>query len=222
MSSAISDPRAASKYLLVLKLLFFFVPLLLKVQVNAFSFTLHNQNHLRAHVHLHAHAHVHPLYRSNHGPVHHQMRRVNFGGKPEEAPAPPSAPLFSSLPKPKTRRHSILSSWSWTRSSSSSSSLNYKSNDDDDVADGVTVDTTIKDLGRPPVPTPAPAVSASASAPPAVSRSKSTERVLKSSPIQNLITIESLEDFNDCMYNNRDKVVAVRFFSSWCKVSFVQ
>lgn len=135
-----------------------------------------------------------------------QIRKVSFGdiSTPSSLLPKTRRPLTSFLTPPPSQ--SLSSS-----SPSSSSSLYYKSNEDDHDGDKVTVNTTIKDLGAPPPPSPTPAVQA-------VSTPKSSsKRVLRSSPIQNLITIENIDDFTDCIQANRKKVVVARFFASWCK-----
>ncbi len=50
--------------------------------------------------------------------------------------------------------------------------------------------------------------------------SKKQSRVVRrSSPLKNIVQIETMDDFVDHMYSNQDKVVIVRFFASWCRVS---
>jgi thiol-disulfide isomerase/thioredoxin len=80
---------------------------------------------------------------------------------------------------------------------SSSSSLWYKTTDDEEDGN----DDKIKEI---------------------VERKKrllSPSRVIRSTPIKNIVSIETLDDFIDYMHNNRDEhqVVVVRFFASWCK-----
>ena len=49
--------------------------------------------------------------------------------------------------------------------------------------------------------------------------SKKQSRVVsRSTPNKNIVTLETLDDFIDYMYLNKEKVVVVRFFASWCKV----
>ncbi len=52
-------------------------------------------------------------------------------------------------------------------------------------------------------------------------RKPSFSRVLSSTPIANLVNVDNLEDFVKCMDDNKDKVVVVRFYASWCQVSFL-
>ena len=49
------------------------------------------------------------------------------------------------------------------------------------------------------------------------SPSSSFSRVTKSTAIQNLVTIDNLDDFKDYMNSSNDKVLVVRFFASWCQ-----
>jgi hypothetical protein len=49
---------------------------------------------------------------------------------------------------------------------------------------------------------------------------KKSSRVVSSTPIHNVLTIESLDDFTKYMDSTSDKqVTVVRFFASWCQVS---
>ena len=44
-------------------------------------------------------------------------------------------------------------------------------------------------------------------------------RVVRSTPIKNVVTLETMDDFKQHIESNEDKVVVVRFFASWCRVS---
>jgi thiol-disulfide isomerase/thioredoxin len=48
-------------------------------------------------------------------------------------------------------------------------------------------------------------------------RKSSSSRVISSTPIKNLVTLDNLDDFIACMKKNEDKVVVVRFFANWCQ-----
>ena len=49
--------------------------------------------------------------------------------------------------------------------------------------------------------------------------SKKQSRVIsRSTPLQNIVTLETLDDFIDHMSSNKDKVVVARFSASWCRV----
>ncbi len=44
-------------------------------------------------------------------------------------------------------------------------------------------------------------------------------RVLKSTPIKNLVSIETMDDFRSIINERKSDVLVARFFSPWCKVS---
>ena len=44
-------------------------------------------------------------------------------------------------------------------------------------------------------------------------------RVVRSTPIKNVVTLETMDDFKQHIDSNQDKVVVVRFFATWCRVS---
>ena len=101
------------------------------------------------------------------------------------------------------------SSISRTAGSTSTTSLHYKSTDDEDDCNNAGIGTKaiimehtskqVKDF---------------------VSKSKNRSgRVLSSTPIQNLVMVETLDDFKMYMDVYQDEIVVVRFFASWCKVS---
>merc|ERR1711976_197054 len=46
----------------------------------------------------------------------------------------------------------------------------------------------------------------------------SKSRIIRSTPIQNVVTIETMDDFRDHIHAHQDKVVVVRFSASWCKM----
>ncbi len=47
---------------------------------------------------------------------------------------------------------------------------------------------------------------------------KKPSRVIKSTPLKNVITVETLDEFTHHLDSNPNKLVVVRFFASWCKV----
>lgn len=49
---------------------------------------------------------------------------------------------------------------------------------------------------------------------------KRSSRVISTTPMKNLVTVDNLDEFNTCINSNKDTVIVARFFASWCKVSF--
>lgn len=43
-------------------------------------------------------------------------------------------------------------------------------------------------------------------------------RVIRSTPVKNLVTIDSIEEFYSSLRNNKSHVKVVRFYAPWCKV----
>jgi thiol-disulfide isomerase/thioredoxin len=54
-----------------------------------------------------------------------------------------------------------------------------------------------------------------------VIKPKRKSRVVSSTqdsiPIANLLTVETLEDYKECMELNKDKIIIIRFYAPWCK-----
>ena len=112
--------------------------------------------------------------------------------------------------------------------------LRYKTNEDEDgssneVVSTKTTKTAVKKIKQnlaqrtaalATTTTTATAAVLSA-APTPTTNGKTNSRVTgRSSPIKNIIEIETLEKFRDCMDTNKDvKLVVVRFYATWCKVS---
>jgi len=48
---------------------------------------------------------------------------------------------------------------------------------------------------------------------------KRSSRVISTTPMKNLVTVDNLDEFNTCINSNKDTVIVARFFATWCKVS---
>lgn len=111
--------------------------------------------------------------------------------------------------------------------------LRYKTNEDEDgssnkVVSTKTAKTAVKkikqDLVQRTAETAAEAETATETAAPSAApipttNGKTNSRVTgRSNPIKNIIEIETLDKFRECMDENKDvKLIVVRFYATWCK-----
>ena len=110
--------------------------------------------------------------------------------------------------------------------------LRYKTNEDEDgssneVVSTKTTKTAVKKIKQDLAQRTAASATTTATAavlsaaPTPTTNGKTNSRVTgRSSPIKNIIEIETLDKFRDCMDENKDvKLIVVRFYATWCKVS---